>query len=272
VAIEKARVAIQEDVTFGAGDGRDLKCDVYTPPDNDGNSPAILLIHGGAWKFGDRKQLRGYGFLLGREGYVCVATEYRLSEEAQWPEPMYDIKAALRWMRANHKDLGIDPTRIAVSGNSSGGHLGLLAAATANDPSFEGEGGNAGAGTDVAAAISFYGITELTAQSAMLKGLVREFLGNKTADTDYQAASPIHYARTSFPPTMLLQSSQDEMVPRQQSIKMYEALIDAGAPVELHMYDQVPHAFDQDPALAREGVRLILTFLNRYMPGPNDDA
>lgn len=263
----EARVELQEDVTFGTGGGRDLKCDIFVPPNKKERAPAILLIHGGAWKFGDRKQLKGYGFLLGREGYVCVATEYRLSEEAKWPAPLHDIKSALRWMRANHKDLAIDPDKIAVSGNSSGGHLGLLAAATANDPEFEGNGGNASAGTDVAAAISFYGITELQPNGAMLADLVKEFMGEKAQPKDYRAASPTTYAARGFPPTLILQSTQDEMVPRSQSLKLYEALVAANSPVELHLYDQVPHAFDQDPALAREGVALILSFLKRYMLG-----
>lgn len=262
---QKARVELQEDVTFGVGGRRDLKCDIFTPPGKPQKAPAILLVHGGAWKFGDRKQLRGYGFLLGREGYVCIATEYRLSEEAQWPEPLFDIKTAIRWMRTNHETLGIDPERIAVSGNSSGGHLGLLAAATANMEQFEGVGGHAGVSTQVSAAISFYGISEIVPGGEMLGDLVQEFMGPDATLDDYSAASPISYVGKFFPPTLLIQSSQDEMVPRSQSLNLYNKLIDHEAPVELHMYDQVPHAFDQDPKLARESVAMMVTFLSRYM-------
>ena len=86
MAIDTARrVTIEEDVVFGTGSGRDLKCDVYTPPGSPASAPAVLLVHGGSWRNGDRKQLRGYGILLGREGYLCVASEYRLSGEATWP-------------------------------------------------------------------------------------------------------------------------------------------------------------------------------------------
>ncbi len=263
---EAPRVELKEGVTFGTGGGRELKCDVFSPPNNKGGAPAILLIHGGAWKYGDRKQLRGYGFLLGREGFVCVATEYRLSEEAQWPEPLYDIKSAIRWMRANCDELGIDPDKIVVSGNSSGAHLGLLAAATGNDPKFEGDGGNAGESTAISAAVSFYGITEIKPGGSMLKDLVKEFMGPDSQPSDYRDASPTTYASSKLPPTLLLQSAQDEMVPLSQSLDLYQALVKAGSPTELHLYDRVPHAFDQDPILAREAVALILSFLNRYMP------
>ncbi len=264
----KKRVSLREDVVFGTGGGRDLKCDVFTPPDNPDNAPAILLIHGGAWKYGDRKQLRGYGFLIGREGFVCVATEYRLSEEARWPEPLYDIKAALRWMRANAAELGIDPNRIAVSGNSSGGHLALLTAGTQNRKEFEGGGGNPSAGTDVSAAISFYGPTELTPKGSMLRQFVDEFMGESRSESDFAAASPISYASKDFPPTLFLQSNKDEMVPREQSTKMCDALVKAGAPAELHLFDHAPHDFDADPTLARHSVSMITTFLQRYMSTP----
>ena len=262
----KKKVLLREDVVFGKGGGRDLKCDVFTPPSNPQNAPAILLIHGGAWKYGDRKQLRGYGFLIGREGYVCVATEYRLSEEAQWPAPLHDIKAALRWMRANAAELGIDPKRIAVSGNSSGGHLALLAAGTQNRKEFEGNGGNPSADTDISAVISFYAPTELTPKGPMLRQFVDEFMGDATSDADYAAASPLSYATSDFPPTLFLQSNKDEMVPRDQSTRMCDALVKAGAPAEMHLFDHAPHDFDTDPVLARHSVAMVITFLQRYMP------
>lgn len=263
---DSGRVSLEEDIVFGTGGGRELRCDVYTPPGEEKRAPAILLVHGGAWKFGDRKQLKGYGFLLGREGYVCVACEYRLSEEAQWPAPLHDVKAALRWMRANHEKLGIDPSRIAVSGNSSGGHLALLAGATAGDPAFEGDGGNAGEPTDVSASVAFYAPSELTPGADMLKDLTVEFMGQGASADDYTAASPISHVGPDFPPTLIFQSNQDDIVPRAQSLSMCEALVSAGVPVELHLFDNATHAFDENPALARQAVAIELLFLERYMP------
>ena len=76
------RVAVQTDVIFGTGGGRELKCDIYQPPAEVRNGAAVLLVHGGGWSSGDRSQLKGYGFLLGRKGYTCVASDYRLTGEA----------------------------------------------------------------------------------------------------------------------------------------------------------------------------------------------
>ena len=88
MAIDIARrVTIEEDVVFGTGGGRDLKCDVYTPPGGPASAPAVLLVHGGGWSNGDRKQLRGYGILPRREGYPCVASAHRPGGEGARPPP-----------------------------------------------------------------------------------------------------------------------------------------------------------------------------------------
>src|SRR5207302_107633 len=81
-ATETGRVTVEEGVVFGTGGDRELRCDIYTPPGRPTNAPGVLLVHGGGWRTGDRGELRGYGVLLGREGYVCVASEYRLSPGA----------------------------------------------------------------------------------------------------------------------------------------------------------------------------------------------
>src|SRR5262252_2297249 len=133
------RVTIEEGVVFGRGGDRELKCDVFTPPDMRRDRPSVLLIHGGGWFQGDRGQLRGYGIQLARHGFLCVACEYRLTGEARWPAQIHDVKAALRFMRANASSLGLDPERISVSGNSAGAHLSLMLAATPNVPTFEGK-------------------------------------------------------------------------------------------------------------------------------------
>ena len=164
------RVDLKQGVVYGSTGSRDLSCNVFTPPGRPTAAPGVLLIHGGAWRAGTPDFLRGYGFLIGREGYVCVAPEYRLTTEARWPAQIHDVKAALRWMRANHESLGLDPTRIAVMGNSAGGHLALMLGATQNDARFDGEGGSPGASTDLAAVINLYGITSVEPRRGLPAG------------------------------------------------------------------------------------------------------
>ncbi len=260
---EAGRVTIGEGVVFGTGGGRDLRCDIFTPPGSPQPAPGVLLLHGGGWSGGDRGQLRGYGILLGRLGYVCMASEYRLSGEAQWPAQIHDVKAALRWMRANAARLGIDPERIAVSGNSAGAHLSLMLAGTPNVAEFEGTGGNAGVETSVAAAVGIYAPV-LLGGDASLSPAVRALMGAGAGDGALRGASPLTHASAAFPPTLLIHGNADDLVPADASLQMYRALVAAGAPAELHVYAGQPHAFDAAPAFGRQCAAIIDLFLQRY--------
>ena len=269
---ERARVTIDEGVVFGTGGGRDLRCDVYRPPgepEGPAGAPGVLLIHGGGWRSGDRNQLRGYGILLARAGYLCVACEYRLVPESPWPAQIHDVNACLRWMRANAGQLGLDPDRIAVEGNSAGAHLALLAAGTAGRPEFEGDGGNPGVSTAVAAAIGVYAPTLFFHDAYERGGLPLAALVTEALSPDVAAAaSPVRQVGPDFPPTMLIHGTADETVPSLATLVMYEALAEAGVPVELHLYADQPHAFDADPAFGRQCAAEMLHFLGRYVRQP----
>lgn len=265
---ESGRVTIQEGVVFGTGGGRDLKCDVFIPPGGPSDAPAVLLVHGGGWLDGDRSQLRGYGILLGRKGYVCVASEYRLSGESTWPAQIHDVKAAIRWMRANAAALGLDPNRLAVSGNSAGGHLALMAGATADNREFEGEGGSAGQSTAVSAVIAFYPPVQLKHPEQPLSQPVEALMGAGASSEALDAASPITYSSATFPPTLLIHGAADDIVPVEASINMYRALSAAGVPAELHLYAGQPHAFDATPAFGRQAAEVMELFLQRYVGVP----
>lgn len=264
------RVSIEQDVVVGTGGGRDLKADVFTPPPGMSNGAGVLLIHGGAWTTGDRAQLRGYGILLGRIGYTCVTCEYRLSGEAKWPAQIHDAKAALRWMRANAERLGIDPGKIAVSGNSAGGHLSLMLAGTPNMGEFEGDGGNPGVSTEVAASIAFYAPALLYTPRRALPEQLNFLFGPGFSEETARAASPLTYASASFPPTMLITGNKDQTVPDESSFVMYRALNDAGAKAELHVYEGMPHAFDAVPAYGRQTAAIMSLFLERHVARPQE--
>lgn len=255
------RVTTRENVVFGTGGGRELKCDIYDPPAAVKNGIGVLLLHGGGWSSGDRTQLKGYGVLLGRRGYTCVASEYRLTGEALWPAQIEDVKCAIRWVRANAKRLGIDPERLVVSGNSAGGHLSLMAGA-ASAPEFEGTGGNPDFGSSCAAVISFYPPTGLDARAW---GGMPALFGKGAPAEVMKGASPLTYAGAGFPPTLIIHGNKDEVVPEREATNMYEALNRAGVPVELHMFAGQPHGFDADPKLGRQCAEIMLSFMDRFV-------
>ena len=255
------RVAIEEGIVVGDAGGRPLLADVFTPPGPVANGAGVLLVHGGGWTSGDRKQLHGYGILLGRTGYTCVAAEYRLADEAKWPAMIDDVRATFDWMRANAGELEIDRDRIAVEGNSAGAHLALMLAGTAKP-------------RELAACIAIYAPSDLTSngprseawalRAANESNAAREMLGG-TEDEVRAQASPITYASGSFPPTMLISGNADELVNVEHSLRMYRALIDAGAKAEMHIFEGQPHAFDREPAFGRQCAALMTLFLNRHV-------
>lgn len=259
------QVQIQDDVVFGTGGGRDLKCDVFLPPDDNDKRTGILLIHGGAWMQGDKSQLRGYGIQLARYGFLAVCSEYRLSTEAPWPAQIHDCKAALRWMRGNAASLGLDPDKIAVSGNSAGAHLSLMVAASPNEPDFEGDGGNAGVDTSVATVIAVYPPTRLKVSGTAEAATDLLFGGSNVSDDVQKKASPITWSRADFPPTMLIHGNQDRVVPVSETLKMYEALQGDGAKVEMHIYEGAPHAFDSVPEFGSQLTDMMALFVDRQI-------
>ena len=266
-ANDGVRVRIEDGVVYGSAAGRALHCDLFHPPEPGTNRPAVLIIHGGAWSQGDRRQLRSYGIRLAQHGFVCAAIEYRLSGEAKWPAQLHDAKAGLRFLRANSTALGVDAQKICVSGHSAGGHLALMLAATPNAPEFEGESGHAGVGTECAACVAFYPPTKLfgsRAPSSYAPGLFAD--GEDVAQA--RKASPIEYARETFPPTLLIHGNRDRIVRPSASLTMYDALSQAGAPVELHMYNGGPHGFDAVREFTRQCGDLMLLFLDRHVVKP----
>jgi acetyl esterase/lipase len=265
---ENERVTIEKGVAVGVAPGhngateRTLRADVYRPPailgdPPDAGWPALLLIHGGAWRIGDRSQLQGYGIFLARAGWLTVACEYRLTPEAPWPAHLHDVKTALRWMRARADELHIDPDRVVTSGNSAGGHLALMLAGTPGVAEVEGEGGHPGERTDVAACCAVYPPTIMDEAVALITDA-------PTPEVARQA-SPLTYVGPGFPPTLLVHGAKDEVVSAKHSREMYDALRRAGVPVDLHVFADQPHGFDATRPYGRRVIDELLFFLDRYV-------
>ena len=265
--IQQGRVSIKEGIVIGEGGGRSLEADIFLPPLEEKSRPAVLFIHGGGWIEGDRSQLRGYGILLARLGFVCMCNSYRLSNESIWPAQIQDVNCAIRYLRTNATDLGLDPDRIGVSGNSAGGHLSLMAAATNYDQIFEGEGGSNEVSSEIKAVCAIYPPTTIR-QLEMLNPLENAFLmlmGKEAKKEDFDKASPLNYVTEDYPPCMLIHGSTDSVVRLKDSTKFYEKLIEFNRPASLHIFSEEEHAFDGEPDYGRAVADLQALFFKKYL-------
>lgn len=262
-----SQVEVRKDVVFGTGGGRDLLADVYSPGAITDAVPAILLLHGGGWRMGQRGMMEAWGHRFAEAGLVGVASEYRLHGEGVWPAHIHDTKAALRWMKANAGELGIDDQRIAILGRSAGGHLALLTAGTPGLAEYEGHGGNPGVDTSVAAAVGVFPPTAFFTGKARVHGATpaRALLLDEVSDDAARLASPLAHVSPAYPPTFLLHGTDDKVVPPSASMTMYEALVGAGVPVELHMYARQPHGFVASPDFLDLTTGEVIHFLRRAL-------
>jgi acetyl esterase/lipase len=255
---------VERDVVFGNGGSVDLHGDIYKPPAGvPSKRMAIVHLHGGGFAAGNKNNLAARLQAQSALGYVNIAAQYRLSGVARWPAQIEDVKAAIRWTRANASKLGIDPARIAVAGYSAGGHLALFAAGTQNNAQYEGSGGHAGAGTQVAACFAYYAVT-----GPAWEGFRKQFpMPEGSTDEAWKQAEPGTHIK-AFPPTVLYHGLADVTVRPESSDEFLEQLRGANIPSELHEFAGVPHEFMGIPEFAESVARLNDFFLERHVINP----
>jgi acetyl esterase/lipase len=233
-----------------------------------------VIVHGGGWRKGSRNGVKGFGLLLSRSGFVCLCPSYRLSPEAPWPAQIEDVKCAIRYLKANHQALGIDPDRIGVIGDSAGGHLALMASVST---AYDGTGGNEEYSSNVKAVGSMYGPTTIHYDSGNEGRAL--LMGPDATEEDYKKASPLAYDLSNLPPCLLIHGAEDPAVPLSESMAFYEKLTDINRKVELHVFADEGHAFDRrsrseegmvdigDPSsvYGKTVIDIIDLFLSKYL-------
>src|ERR1700756_531597 len=133
-------VLTRNDIFFAEHDGVKLLGDFYAPKGLD-KAPVLVAVHGGGWQVGTRKFYSNWGPYLAKHGYAVFAIEYRLMKPGvkTWPGVVGDCKAAAQFVRARSGDLGLDPERLGMIGDSAGAHLSALVALAGNEPPFAGQ-------------------------------------------------------------------------------------------------------------------------------------
>ena len=263
--IQEGQVKIKDRILVGKAGDRALEADLFLPPIDTKERPAILIVHGGGWREGDRTQLRGYAILLARLGFVTLSTSYRLSSEAIWPAQIQDVNCALRYLRANSDSLGIDSERIGISGNSAGGHLALMAASQIKR--FEGQGGHTNESSHVKAVCAIYPPARIKKldNTDPLDNAFLALMGKKAEQSDYDAASPINYINKYYVPTMLIHGSKDNVVSLRDTNDLYKKLLKYNIPAEIHIFSEEDHAFDGKNEYGRVIADLQGLFFLKYL-------
>jgi acetyl esterase/lipase len=264
-APDTGNLRVEKDIVFGKAGTTELKLDVYQPPV--GVTPkrlAIIHLFGGGFSGGNKSA--GYiindAKALGARGYTNVSANYRLVKEGLWPAQIHDVKAAIRWTRANAAKLGIEPNRIVVAGYSAGGMLSLLAAGTNGKPEFEGDLGTPGVSSEVNASIGVYPLA-----SAQIATML--FPQGQATPEAIAAASPTTYISKSFAPTIFVHGTADATVPAQSSVDFYTKLHALGVPTALTLIQGANHAFDNGALDAVEVMaHSIDLFLDRLLVNP----
>ncbi len=229
-------VAIERLLRYGPSPAE--VADVFRPQGRGGGRPAVLVVHGGGWRFGDKRKTADVSRALAVHGFVAVNVNYSLAGRGRpgYPRQLAELSSAVRWMRRHADRLGIDPARIGALGSSAGAHLAALLGVAGRGP--------LDAGDRLAAVVAWSGPFDLgRLRSTALAPAVQAFLGCVTAACPKLAgaASPAEEVSSDDPP-MLIVNSAHELVPLEQARTMAGRLDSAGVPNRLWVLPGDRHA------------------------------
>jgi acetyl esterase/lipase len=261
-------VTFEPNVEYFNPDNQHLLLDIARPSKGDGPFPAILCIHGGGFRGGNRLGYDALCMRLAQQGYVAATVEYRLAPKYQFPAAVYDCKAAVRWLRANAGKYHIDPERVGVTGGSAGGHLALFLGVTGGVKEFEGDGGNADQSSKVACVVSYYGPSDFTKSYGHSKDAAEVlplFLGGdlEKAHRRHIEASPLYWVTPDAAPTLCVHGAKDEYVAYEQATWMVDKLKAADVEAELLTIEGAGHGFkDKD---AEKAEQAMVAFFDKHL-------
>ena len=226
---------------------RDLKMDIFYPEDKSKKYPCVVWICGGAWIRLDRSAHTAYLAELARSGFVVASVEYRTTNEGCFPIQLQDVKAGIRYLKANSERYNIDTERIGVMGESAGGYLAAMAALV-DDPAYD-VGAFTQVSSEVQAACTWYPVTDATGFSypspleaaASMESLL---LGKNVMLEPEEALkiSPVNFVKKGAPPFLIIHGDNDHTVPFAQGEALHDKLEVVGADVKLLVLEGSDHA------------------------------
>lgn len=236
-----ARVHIESDIEFAEVNGYTLALDLYRP-ESGSTVPVVLYLHGGGWQVGDKGDSAAQRLAaLAAHGVAVASANYRPAKQATFPAQVYDVKAAVRWLRAHGGEHGLATGKIAAWGASAGAVLASLTGLTGGNSEFEGTvGHNLGVSSTVDAVVHWFGSSDVLANSRrswLEKEVVRPpsegpWLGLADPVDDpalARLASPLHHVTADAPPFLIAHGDRDRVTPVSESMALHDALTRAGA-------------------------------------------
>lgn len=271
------------DVTY-AGPWETQKLDIYLPNEGEGPFPVIVAIHGGGFMQGDKTGPDIAPMLEGvNRGYAVVAVNYRLSSESLFPSAISDVKAAIRYVKANAEEYNLNPEKIAAWGGSAGGHLAALAGTSGDDDALNGKNTeNSHHSSEVQAVVNWYGqINFLKMDEQFEESGITPKLGERNTDEspeskymgrnitekveDVKKTNPETYITENDPAFLIQHGTADPNVPTQQSIDFVEKLtaVLGEEKVELTLFDGAVHG--GEPFNSEENLKEVFSFLDEAL-------
>jgi acetyl esterase/lipase len=270
-------IVAEPDIAYRPGESKAWRLDLVRP-EQDGAAPrpAIVFVHGGGWRSGDKR--RGY-FIRGaveyaQKGYVCASVNYRLVGEAKFPACIEDVKCAVRWLRANAEKYNVDPQRIGGYGNSAGAHLVAMLGLAGPDAKLEGDGPYRENSSLLQAVCCSATPTDLSLFGRIGNRRPGIFAGPpEMIEQQMRQASPITYAGKQAPPFLVVHGTADKTVDVKHGDTFVKALKDAGAKsVEYLRIDGAGHGvFGQHAAKTHPAMeKFFAEHLQGKLSGPSE--
>ena len=267
-------ITVHRDLAYVTDRHERQKLDLYVP-DKGESLPLIIWVHGGAWRGGSKEHYTPMEYL--KAGYAGASINYRLSQHATFPAQIEDVKAAVRWLRANAETYRLDPNRFAVWGSSAGGHLVAMLGTAGDVDTFE-VGENLEVSSKVQAVVDYFGPTDFLQMDAqrLPDGLVHDapdspesqLVGGPIQEHKDRVAkaNPITYVSKDDPPFLIIHGDQDKLVPYQQSVLLNKALEEVGVPVTFYKVEGGGHGWFRDPKVPA----LTKAFLAQHLKPKSD--
>ncbi|MBC2640896.1 MULTISPECIES: alpha/beta hydrolase [unclassified Rhodococcus (in: high G+C Gram-positive bacteria)] len=275
-------VRVIKDLEYATTPGGPLTLDIYRS-ESDRPVPTVLYLHGGGWEGGDKadnadERLRP----LAEMGVAVVSVNYRLAPGVRYPAQMHDVKAALRWLRAEGSDHDLQVERIGIWGASAGGYLAIMAGLSAGNAALEGTvGSHLDQSSAVQAVVTWFSPTDLlgSTRRTRLESLilnrppaVHALFGRTQItgdDAEVRSASPMENVHAAAPPFLIAHGDLDRIVPASDSHDLFKALARRGVDVTYAAVGCAGHEdprFDAEPNLAITAAWLKAQLSPRTLP------